>query len=258
MNIFSGFSESEKSRVKYVISDVDDTITSDGLLLPQALDALYKLRESGIKTILVTGGSAGWADGYIRQWPVDAVIAESGAVLIYKNRGSITYMTNPLISEDKDFALKRARLLEETKDYVFSSDQYARIYDVAYEKKALSRDREEKLYSIIKSLDGTALVSSIHVNVLFSPISKKKGFDVFFPQLKDILDMEEELTEVYENSLALGDSLNDEALFQSVKLSVGNKRVLDSYNSFKYPPTYVTELYGGKSFALVIGDLLSG
>ena len=74
----------------------------------------------------------------------------------------------------------------------------------------------------------------------------------------DILDMEEELTEVYENSLALGDSLNDEALFQSVKLSVGNKRVLDSYNSFNYPPTYVTELYGGKSFALVIGDLLSG
>ena len=167
-------------------------------------------------------------------------------------------MTNPIISGDKDFALKRARLLEETKDYVFSSDQYARIYDVAYEKKALSRDQEEKLYSIIKSLDGTALVSSIHVNVLFSPISKKKGFDVFFPQLKDILDMEEELTEVYENSLALGDSLNDEALFQSVKLSVGNKRVLDSYNSFKYPPTYVTELYGGKSFALVIGDLLSG
>lgn len=258
MNIFSGFSESEKSKVKYVISDVDDTITSDGLLLPQALDALYKLRDRGIKTILVTGGSAGWADGYIRQWPVDAVIAESGAVLIYKNRGSITYMTNPIISGDKDFALKRARLLEETKDYVFSSDQYARIYDVAYEKKALSRDQEEKLYSIIKSLDGTALVSSIHVNVLFSPISKKKGFDVFFPQLKDILDMEEELTEVYENSLALGDSLNDEALFQSVKLSVGNKRVLDSYNSFKYPPTYVTELYGGKSLALVIGDLLSG
>lgn len=258
MRFFSGFSHDEKERIRYIVSDVDDTITSDGALIPDALEALYQIRENGLKTILVTGGSAGWADGYIRQWPVEAVIAESGAVLLYKDKtGSVTYRTNPLIENDPDFPKKRAALLSQSADYVFSSDQYARLFDVAYERKALSEEKEKRLFEIIESLGAHALVSSIHVNVLFSPISKKKGIDAFFPILKDVLNFDGSIKDFYLSSLALGDSLNDEAMFEAFYLSVGNKRVADSYDTFSHRPTYVTGLYGGKSFSSVINDLLS-
>ena len=87
MTFFSDFTAEEKERVEAVVSDVDDTITSDGLLYPEALEALYSLKKNGKRIILVTGGSAGWADTYIRPWPIDAVIAESGALLLYRKEG---------------------------------------------------------------------------------------------------------------------------------------------------------------------------
>ena len=257
MNLFKGFSKEERAKIRYVVSDVDDTITSDGLLIPEALKALYDIKERGLKTILVTGGSAGWADGYIRQWPVDAVIAESGAVLIYKRNDSILYLTNPSIENDSSFFLKRNELLSKTRDYVFSSDQYARLFDIAYERKALSEEKEEKLLRLIRTLGGKVLKSSIHINVLFSPLSKKKGLDDFFPVLKDVLSRDIDLPEFYDSSLALGDSLNDEALFEAFPISVGNKRVYDSFDLFKHLPRYITMMYGGSSFSFVIENLLS-
>ena len=238
MTFFSDFTAEEKERVEAVVSDVDDTITSDGLLYPEALEALYSLKKNGKRIILVTGGSAGWADTYIRQWPIDAVIAESGALLLYRKEGGITYLTNPVISEDADFEKKRKTLL-------------------AYEKRALSKEREERLFEMIEDLGGTALVSSIHVNVLFSPISKKKGLDAFFPVLSDSLGIKKDIASFYYSSLALGDSTNDEALFSAFSLSVGNKRVYDNIASFRYLPTYITNMYGGSSFSYVISKLLS-
>lgn len=255
--LFTSFTEGERKSIRAIVSDVDDTITTDGLIYPDALQALFDIKKAGLKTILVTGGSAGWADGYIRLWPVDAVIAESGALLLYKKNGRIVYEVNPDIKSDPLFTKRRDTLLRETKDYVFSSDQYARLYDVAYEKSALTKDKEKKLYEIIESLGGFKLVSSIHVNVLFAPISKKKGIDAFFPILKEVLNLNYSLKEFYSSSLALGDSANDEAMFKAFKISVGNKRVSDNKDSFLYFPTYITDQYGSISFAHVISNLLN-
>ena len=173
----------------------------------------------------------------------------------YRKDGHIVYETNPSIDCD-DYNYKRDELLRLTKDFVFSSDQYARLYDIAYEKTALDGKKERKLFDAIRILGGFALVSSIHVNVLFAPLNKKKGIDDFFPRLKDVLDIDMSVSEFYRHTLALGDSLNDEALFEAFPISVGNKRVYDEYGRFEHPPGYVTTLYGGDSFAKVIADLL--
>ena len=96
--LFSGLSEEEKESIEIVVSDVDDTITKNGKLYPNALQSLWKLKRMGKMIILLTGGSAGWSDVYIRQWPVDAVIAESGAVILAHGKGgSIVYKFNPMI-----------------------------------------------------------------------------------------------------------------------------------------------------------------
>ncbi len=255
MKMLSSFTQDERKRIRYIISDVDDTITTDGALYPDALSALYRIRDCGKKTILVTGGSAGWSDAYIRQWPVDAVIAESGALLIYKDSNGIRYVENPVIEHDA-YMRKKDALIAGTRDYVLSSDQYARIYDVAYEKRGLDLSAKKKLFSLIDASGAMALASSIHINVLFAPLSKKNGLEAFFPLLKDVLGIDEDLEGFYSSSLALGDSLNDEPLFEAAATSVGNKRVLDNSESFSHKPTYVTDKYGSESFSYTIGRLL--
>ena len=98
MKIFSS-EDIEGKSLFYIVSDVDDTITKNGRLYPSALSALYKAEANNFKTILLTGGSSGWADAYIRQWPVSAVIAESGALLILKDNGKIKYIENKKLED---------------------------------------------------------------------------------------------------------------------------------------------------------------
>ena len=242
MNIFSGFSESEKSKVKYVISDVDDTITSDGLLLPQALDALYKLRDRGIKTILVTGGSAGWADGYIRQWPVDAVIAESGALILAHGKGGkILYSKNPAL--DPDAKEKKDKLIRYTAGLAFSSDQYARQYDIAYEKSALQDYERRTLANYVKAMGGVWRESSIHINVGFGHFDKHTSLSYFMDSLYSI-DSER----LKREGIYFGDSLNDSDMFAYMPLSVGMHSVEDMRSSFPILPRYITNGYGGDGF----------
>ena len=147
---FPGFSPEERENIKLVITDVDDTITTGGKLYPDTLSCLWRLKRSGRMVVLLTGGSAGWADVYIRQWPVDAVIAESGAmILAHKTGGDIFYTYNPAI--DSEARRKKDALLKLTAGLTLSSDQYARIYDVAYDKSRLDRAERHTLLQLIKA-----------------------------------------------------------------------------------------------------------
>src|SRR5262249_50767085 len=65
--------------VRFVLLDIDDTLTTRGKLGAQAYAALEALQHAGKKVIPVTGRPAGWCDHIARMWPVDAVIGENGA-----------------------------------------------------------------------------------------------------------------------------------------------------------------------------------
>lgn len=229
--------------IKYIISDVDDTITKNGKLLPHALDALYKLKASGRTIVLLTGGSAGWSDTYIRQWPVDAVIAESGAVFLgYSKGGEITSIINPEIQQDKALKLRR-KLMEYTSAYPFSSDQFARVFDVAYDKKKMSNAEKTALKNILTLFGASFSESSIHINAWFGDYNKKSSLRYF---MTNVLSISEE--EYLEKGMYIGDSLNDEPLFGYFPLSVGMHSVEDMKSSFKELPTYISQYGGGDGF----------
>lgn len=252
-----GFSKEEKESVSFVISDFDDTVTTDGLIYPDALESLYKLRDSGKRTIIVTGGSAGWADSYMRLFPVDAVVAESGALLLVRENGEIKYHESPLIKDRAEYEKKKNNLIKETeKEYAFSSDQYCRIFDVAYERKSMDGDAEERLVKRLEKMDARILISSIHVNVLFSPVNKAKGLESFFPLLKKNLSVNMDFSHFASSSIALGDSRNDEELFSLIPLSVGNMRVKEKEKAFSFLPRYYVREYGSRAFARTISMLL--
>src|SRR5215472_1258217 len=65
--------------VRYVLLDIDDTLTTGGRLEAAAYGALERLQRRGFQVIPVTGRPAGWCDHIARMWPVAAVIGENGA-----------------------------------------------------------------------------------------------------------------------------------------------------------------------------------
>ena len=65
--------------LRYIFTDIDDTLTSDGRLTADVYTMLEKLSASGIGVVPVTGRPAGWCDMIARFWPVRAVVGENGA-----------------------------------------------------------------------------------------------------------------------------------------------------------------------------------
>ena len=64
--------------VRFVLLDIDDTLTTRGKLGAQAYGALEALQRAGKKVIPVTGRPAGWCDHLARMWPVDWPYYEEG------------------------------------------------------------------------------------------------------------------------------------------------------------------------------------
>ena len=80
---FSGFGAGEAEKLRWVLCDIDDTITEKGKLPAASYDALWRIHDAGIHVIPVTGRPAGWCDLIVREWPVDAVVGENGAFALY-------------------------------------------------------------------------------------------------------------------------------------------------------------------------------
>lgn len=69
--------------IRLLATDVDDTMTSKGALLPATLSMLHRLHRAGVRVLPVTGRPAGEVQGLARYLPhVSAAIAENGAVLV--------------------------------------------------------------------------------------------------------------------------------------------------------------------------------
>lgn len=82
----------EFSAVKYVLTDIDDTLTYHSRLSAQTYTALERLQNAGIKVIPVTAAPAGWCDLMVRMWPIDAVIGENGGLYSVRQGDLITRM----------------------------------------------------------------------------------------------------------------------------------------------------------------------
>ena len=74
--------------VRGVLTDIDETLSTDGRLTAEAYRALEALKQAGLLVIPVTGRPAGWCDMIARFWPVDAVVGENGAFWMWHDRAA--------------------------------------------------------------------------------------------------------------------------------------------------------------------------
>ena len=73
------------SCIKGVLTDIDDTLSTDGNLTADAYRAMWDLHKAGYLLVVVTGRPAGWCDHIARFWRVDAVVVENGGCYVRKD-----------------------------------------------------------------------------------------------------------------------------------------------------------------------------
>ncbi|MEX1056568.1 MAG: haloacid dehalogenase, partial [Natronospirillum sp.] len=118
-----------------LFTDVDDTLTTAGRLLPETYQAICNLAAAGVDIIPVTGGCAGWCDQIIRTWPVKSVIGEGGAFYVeHTAQRAIRwhYWQTPAQHQlDQIRILEAVRQLDLGFYPILARDQSFRLVDVA-------------------------------------------------------------------------------------------------------------------------------
>ncbi len=244
--------------IKFVLCDIDDTITSEGKLSAKAYAALWQLSENNIQVIPVTGRPAGWCDMIIRQWPVKAVVGENGAFVFYFENGQLKKYTHPSVATgDIQGKLNDVKMacLNKVPGCRVSKDQFARIYDVAIDfnedEPRLGFEAAEKIKAVCEEMGAVAKVSSIHVNTWFGEYNKVDMTRLFF---NDILKIDEDALK--KHAIFFGDSPNDEPMFKFFTYSTAVANIKPFVSSLTHLPTFITDECSGEGFAKAIEHLL--
>jgi HAD superfamily hydrolase (TIGR01484 family) len=252
--------QAQLARLRWVLTDIDDTLTLDGRLPAAAYAALEALNAAGIAVIPVTGRPAGWCDAIARHWPVAAVVGENGALWYALDRQARRMLRWQAQPEEERLA-NRARLhelagqaLREVPGSAIAADQAFRLFDVAIDfcedAGPLGFDAAERIAAIFQAGGAAAKVSSIHVNAWIGGWDKRAGIEALFAARF------QPFATVRDHVAFVGDSANDAPLFAAVPCSVGVANVAPFLPGMATPPAYITRAEGGTGFAEFADALL--
>jgi HAD superfamily hydrolase (TIGR01484 family) len=243
----------EAARLRFVLMDIDDTLTTGGKLGAPAYTALWRLRQGGLAVIPVTGRPAGWCDLIAREWPVDGVVGENGALAFWERPGEggrrvLEGDYHPQAIKNDHPVLKKvtARALAEVPGLRLAKDQFARLFDAALdfaeEAPVLPLSAAERVRDIALAEGARAKISSIHVNVWMGDYDKLSMIERF-------LTLRFGWTGDTGEVLFVGDSPNDESAFGHFPLSCGVANVLRYGDLIKRLPAFRAERECGEGFA---------
>ena len=245
-----------------VLTDIDDTLTTHGRLLPDAYAAMARLQQAGLRVIPVTGRPAGWCDMIARTWPVDGVIGENGAFYMWHDASVQRLRCRHWDSDvnlsalSQRLAAVRERVLAEVPGSGVASDQFARWYDLAIDfcedVPALPRSAVDRIVAIMQAQGMTAKVSSIHVNGWWGDWDKLRMARRMLAERHGV-DWANEGARI----LFVGDSPNDAPMFGALPHSVGVANVADFSDRLEHPPTWVTRARSGAGFVEFAQHLLA-
>jgi HAD superfamily hydrolase (TIGR01484 family) len=246
-------------RIRGLLFDIDETLTTDGRLTAEAYLAMERLRRSGRIAVPITGRPAGWCDHIARMWPVDAVVGENGALYFRHRDGKLLKRYQ---DDDQTRAGKRARLgaigeriLAQVPGCALASDQAYRETDLAIDfcedVPALPLEAAGRIAALMREAGLTAKISSIHVNGWFGDYDKLATTRRLFAE-QFSMDLDTANAEL----AFVGDSPNDAPMFAYFDNSVGVANVARFEGSLEAEPKYVTRGFAGAGFAELAAHLL--
>ena len=239
----------EAGRLDGILCDIDDTLTVDGRLVPEALLALARAQAAGLRVIPVTGRPGGWVDHIARAWPVDGVVGENGGLWFWMGEQRLE---RRFLQAEPERRANRSRLdalaaeiLSAVPGAGIASDQPYRELDLAIDfcedVPPLSEADIDAIVAGFEAAGATCKVSSIHVNGWFGAFDKLTGIRRLH---------QDRWGEAIDPSrwAFFGDSANDEPMFAAFPLSIGVANVRDFLPRMETGPTWITEAEGGHGF----------
>ncbi len=261
------------SQVRGIFTDVDDTLTTDGAVTADALEALDELANAGLTVIPVTGRPIGWSEPFARAWPVRAIVAENGAVAwVAPGNGEHQMSSQRLMGKcqklsklyQQDAATRArnlaqlqhtaARVLREVSGATLARDSAGRETDIAIDHSEfahLDQARIDEVVRIMRDEGLRATVSSIHINGWIGEHDKWQGACWIARELLGI-----DLPAQIGRWLFVGDSTNDQVMFRHFTHSVGVANIRRFEPQLRFKPRYVTQGERGAGFAEMAHVLL--
>jgi HAD superfamily hydrolase (TIGR01484 family) len=245
-----------------VLTDIDDTLTEHGRLPADAYGALEALRASGLLVIPVTGRPAGWCDLIARQWPVDGVVGENGAVAFRYDEASRRMLRDyakpeaDRLADQARLEVIRAEVLASVPGAAVSGDQPYREADLAIDfcedVPALGAAAVAKIVAIFQRHGAVAKVSSIHVNGWFGAYDKLTTSRLFLSERFGI-----DIDAARDRIVFFGDSPNDAPMFGFFPNAIGVANVLDFEATIPARPRWITQGRGATGFVEAANRLLA-
>jgi HAD superfamily hydrolase (TIGR01484 family) len=253
----------ERQRVTGVFTDIDDTLTTEGEITPDALEALDALKAAGLKIVAITGRPVGWSEPFAARWPIDAIVAENGAVALLPDAKSAP--PRPLAKIYQQDAATRsanfsrmqavlARIERELPGVHRAADSPGRETDIAIDHSEftyLSDAQIAAVVALMKSEGMHATVSSIHINGWYGSHNKLEGARWIVRQL-----WERDLDAGMDQWVYVGDSTNDQLMFKTFANSVGVANIARFVPQLAHLPRYVTRGERGAGFTELTRALL--
>jgi HAD superfamily hydrolase (TIGR01484 family) len=264
--------------IQGVLTDIDDTLTTHGAITPDALAALANLKSAGFKVVAITGRPIGWCERFMAgptPWPVDAMVAENGAVAwvrqlapAFANKNEVNALSDKagllskIYQQSPDTRLaNKHRMLEVANQIVQSvpgaqvtQDSAGRETDLAIDHAEFTKLTPAAIEAVLHIMTAAGMqttVSSIHIHGCFGHFNKWQGARWIVRALYG-----QDLAADLDHWAFVGDSGNDESLFENLTHTVGVANIRQVAATLKYLPRYVTPSEKGAGFAEVAGALL--
>jgi len=261
MRPLAEFPADELRDVRFVLFDIDDTLTTEGRLTSEAYGALEDLKNAGLATAAITGRPAGWCDHIARMWPVDGVVGENGA-FYYRYDHAAKRMIRSYVEDEETRTKNRRRMddlgrkiLNEVPGTAISADQFCREADLTIDYcedvPPLTAGDVDRIVKLFEDAGAHAKISSIHVNGWFGDYDKVTMTRRFLAQEFGIDPEKDNRTIVF-----AGDSPNDAPMFGFFKNAVGVANLLEFRDHLDAEPSYITTAPSGSGFAELARALL--
>ena len=251
----------DAGRLRGLLFDIDETLTTEGRLTAQAYAAMERLQRAGRLVVPITGRPAGWCDHIARMWPVAGVVGENGAFYFRRRDGRLLkrYQDDEHARAEKRARLEHIgrRIVAAVPGCALASDQAYRETDLAIDfcedVPALPLEAAERIAGLMRAEGLTAKISSIHVNGWFGAYDKLAMARLLLAE-QFSLDPDAASAQL----AFAGDSPNDAPMFAYFKHSVGVANVARFAGRLAAEPKYVTRGAAGAGFAELVAHLLGG
>ena len=257
-----------------ILTDIDDTLTKDGAITPDALNALAALRAAGLHVIPITGRPVGWSEPFAASWPVNAIVAENGAVALLpaeENKGQIglKHLSSKRGQLSKIYQqgaavrsanfVRMQQVLAQIEAVVpgarRATDSAGRETDIAIDHSEftqLPQAQMDQCVQLMRAAGMSATVSSIHINGWFGAHNKWEGARWIVRELLG-RDLDAEI----DRWVYVGDSTNDQVMFEHFGHSVGVANIARFVPQLQHLPRYVTQGARGAGFVELAQAILS-